>query len=229
MTNQGEYDLTLVSFRKVEKYIIFLIISYIYNVTPVYVMGIDKPKTRSDKLSSDESARSQSAKSDRKKRLTPIFFTFIISLITWLILSGQFDLFHISLGIVSSFIVAYLSGDLLFQNPIQKGFFARAVRFAIYIPWLVVQIFIANLHILKIVFHPRPVELIDPKIVKFNSTLSGQMPLFILGNSITLTPGTVTIFVNVFGTYTVHAIDQQSAEALPGEMENRIAGIFDGP
>jgi multicomponent Na+:H+ antiporter subunit E len=50
--------------------------------------------------------------------------------------------------------------------------------------------------------------------------------LFIFGNSITLTPGTVTVFVNVFGTYTVHAIDDRSAEALPGEMESRIARIF---
>lgn len=190
-------------------------------------MGIDKPKTRSDRLSSDDSAQSQSAKRDRKKQLTPILLTFIISLITWLILSGQFDLFHIALGIISSSIVAYLSGDLLFPNPIQRGFLGRSIRFAIYIPWLVVQIFIANLHILKIVFHPKPMGLIDPKIVKFNSSLSGQMPLFILGNSITLTPGTVTIFVNVFGTYTVHAIDQQSAEALPGDMENKVAEIFE--
>jgi multicomponent Na+:H+ antiporter subunit E len=67
---------------------------------------------------------------------------------------------------------------------------------------------------------------IDPKIIKFNSSLSGQMPFFVFGNSITLTPGTITIFVNVFGTYTVHAIDEKSAESLPGEMESRIARIF---
>ena len=52
------------------------------------------------------------------------------------------------------------------------------------------------------------------------------MPLFIFGNSITLTPGTITIFVNVFGTYTVHAIDKLSAEALPGKMEKKVERIF---
>jgi len=192
-------------------------------------MGIEKTEIRSGRTAQGGTAHNPSVKSARKKRFTPILFTFIISLATWLILSGQFDSFHISLGIVSSLIVAWLSGDMLFQNPIQKGFLTRAIRFVIYIPWLMVQIFIANLHILKIVFHPKPLEVIDPKIVKFNSSLSGQMPLYILGNSITLTPGTVTIFVNVFGTYTVHAIDRQSAEALPGEMENKIAGIFHEP
>jgi len=192
-------------------------------------MGIEKAETISDKTPRGDSAQTPSVKSAQKKRFMPIFLTFIISLATWLILSGQFDPFHISLGIISSFIVAYLSGDLLFRNPVQKGFMARAIRFVIYIPWLMGQIFIANLHILKIVFHPKLLEVIDPKIVKFNSKLSGQMPLYIFGSSITLTPGTVTIFVNVFGTYTVHAIDQQSAEALPGEMENKIERIFHEP
>jgi len=97
----------------------------------------------------------------------------------------------------------------------------------LYLPWLLSQVFIANLRILKIVFHPRMMDHIDPKIIRFNSKLTGQMPLFIFGNSITLTPGTVTIFVNIFGTYTVHAIDEESAEALPGDMETRILRIFE--
>ena len=189
---------------------------------------MDNAEIRSGNKPSDEPTQQPPAKSSRKYRFTPVLLTFIISLVTWIILSGQFDAFHISLGIVSSLTVAWISGDLLFQNPVQHGFISRAIRFAIYIPWLLVQILIANIHILKIVFHPKPMEKIDPRIVKFNSKLNGQMPLFILGNSITLTPGTVTVFVNVFGTYTVHAIDQQSAEALPGEMEDRIGRIFDG-
>jgi multicomponent Na+:H+ antiporter subunit E len=189
-------------------------------------MAAGKADIRSDRATQDGTGQNPAPKSVRKKRFAPIFLTFIISLVTWLILSGQFDSFHISLGIVSSLVVAWLSGDLLFQNPIQQGFMARAIRFVIYIPWLMGQIFIANLHILKIVFHPKLLDVIDPRIVKFNSKLSGQMPLYIFGNSITLTPGTVTIFVNVFGTYTVHAIDPQSAEALPGEMENKIDRIF---
>jgi len=163
----------------------------------------------------------------RRKRFVPILLTFIISMLTWLVLSGKFDGFHISLGVVSSFIVAYFSGDLLFAAPIKKGFFRQVIRFILYVPWLLYEVFIANLHILKIVFHPQMMDLIDPKIIRFNSKLTGQMPLFIFGNSITLTPGTITIFVNVFGTYTVHAIDEKSAEGLPGEMENRIVRIFE--
>jgi multicomponent Na+:H+ antiporter subunit E len=53
------------------------------------------------------------------------------------------------------------------------------------------------------------------------------MGMFILANSITLTPGTVTVFTSVMGRFTVHAIDDASAQALPGEMEDRVARIFE--
>ena len=172
-------------------------------------------------------SRQTARKGNRPKRMIPILLTFFISMATWVILSGQFDSFHISLGVVSSFIVAYFSGDLLFAAPVQKNFFRYIIRFLLYLPWLLYQVLIANLHILKLVFHPRMMDRIDPKIIRFNSKLSGQMPLFLFGNSITLTPGTITIFVNIFGTYTVHAIDEKSADGLPGEMENRIVRIFE--
>jgi len=165
-------------------------------------------------------------KGRRKHPVIPIVLTFIISMVSWLILSGQFDAFHISLGVISSFIVAYFSGDLMFRKPVKKKFLAQSVRFILYIPWLLYQVFVANLHIMKLVFHPKMMDLIEPKIFKFNSKLTGHMPLFVFGNSITLTPGTITIFVNVYGTYTVHAIDEKSAEGLPGEMENKIARIY---
>jgi multicomponent Na+:H+ antiporter subunit E len=52
------------------------------------------------------------------------------------------------------------------------------------------------------------------------------MGLFIFANSITLTPGTVTVYVSIYGRYAVHAIDAPSGQSLPGEMERRVAQIF---
>jgi multicomponent Na+:H+ antiporter subunit E len=45
-------------------------------------------------------------------------------------------------------------------------------------------------------------------------------------NSITLTPGTITIDVSIDGDFKVHAIDKASADPLPGEMEANIAKAF---
>jgi multicomponent Na+:H+ antiporter subunit E len=68
--------------------------------------------------------------------------------------------------------------------------------------------------------------LIAPEIIRFKSKFSDEMSLFIFANSITLTPGTITVYVTVDGNYAVHAIDRKSAEPLPGEMEQRVAKIM---
>ena len=156
----------------------------------------------------------------------PFALTFCIMFFFWVLFSGKFDLFHISLGIGSSLIVAAISKDLLFPSKIRPGFVICWLRFAGYIPWLFYQIFLANLRILYLVFHPRMMELIDPKIINFSSKLTNDISRTTFANSITLTPGTVTVNVSVLGKFRVHCIDEKSGQPLPGEMEKRIARVF---
>jgi multicomponent Na+:H+ antiporter subunit E len=152
--------------------------------------------------------------------------TFLILFSLWILLSGKFDLFHLSLGIISCIIITLISGDLLFPESRTKGLFLLWVRFLMYIPWLLYQIFLANLHILYLVFHPRMMDLIDPQIITFQSKLTKELSLITFANSITLTPGTITVYVSVDGDFHVHSIDEKSGEALPGEMESKIARAF---
>ncbi len=147
-------------------------------------------------------------------------------MITWLVLSGKFDLFHISLGVVSSAIVTATSGDMLLKARRLAGLPEAWLRFIAYIPWLLFEIFRANMHVMRLVFHPRMMELIDPHMIRFQTRLDNEMGRFILANSITLTPGTITVYLSIFGQYTVHAIDRASGQGLPGEMENRVGAIF---
>jgi multicomponent Na+:H+ antiporter subunit E len=144
----------------------------------------------------------------------------------WVILSGKFDAFHLGLGIISCLIVAYFSGDLLFDSPKIKDLPVSWLRFIRYIPWLLYQIFLANLHVLYLAFHPRMMDLIDPRIIKFRSKLQSDLSRVTFANSITLTPGTITVYVTMDGDFSVHAIDKKSREGLPGEMEARIARAF---
>lgn len=164
-----------------------------------------------------------------------VFLTFILLFGAWVILSGRFDLFHLSLGGISSLLVALLSADLLFQDR-QKGFSARAgeaLRLFRYILWLLYQIVLANLHVLALAVSPKHMrQELDPHIFTFKTILKGEFARFVLANSITLTPGTVTIRVHE-GTFYVHAISRKAAgdfiEAEAGsEMERRIAWIFEG-
>lgn len=160
------------------------------------------------------------------REIPPRILTFCILLGLWLILSGKYDLFHITLGIISCVIVLMFSGDLLFGRSRVTEIVRLWVRIGAYIPWLLYQILLSNFHILYVVLHPRMMELIDPSIIRFQSALKDELALVVFANSITLTPGTITVYVSVDGDFQVHAIDKKSAEPLPGDMEARIIRAF---
>ena len=162
----------------------------------------------------------------RRLYFYPFFLTFIIMFVVWVFLSGKFDTFHMSLGLVSCAIVSYLSADLLFPSRVTKGVLGQWLRFVKYIPWLLIQIVKASLHVTYLVFHPRMIDLIDPRIIKFRSKLTSDLALVTFANSITLTPGTITVYVSVDGDFKVHAIDKASGDPLPGEMEAKISKTF---
>ncbi len=154
------------------------------------------------------------------------FVTFLIFFLLWIIWSGVFDAWHLSLGVISCIIVTYISHDLLFEREkFQKKHITETVRFIKYIPWLLYQIVLANIHVVKVALHPKMNDLIDPHIIKFKTKLKRDMSLVTFANSITLTPGTITILIRE-EEFFVHALDMKVAGDLPGEMEERVGHIF---
>ncbi len=153
--------------------------------------------------------------------------TFLIMACFWVIFSSRFDLFHLCLGAVSCFLVAALSSDLMFPSGIRLSIIRRWFGMGMYMPWLLYQIFLANLHVMRLALHPRMMDMIDPKIIQFESRLKSDFSRTIFANSITLTPGTITVNVSALGKFSVHCIDTPSGEALPGEMEARVARVFE--
>ena len=163
----------------------------------------------------------------RPKRFSYAFaLSFLILFALWVVLSGRFDGLHLTMGLIASAFVAAISGDLMFTSRKPSGIFGLWLRLAGYIPWLLYQIFLANLHVMYLVFHPRMMDLIDPKIIKFDSRLNGDYARMLFANSITLTPGTITVAVTALGRFSVHCIDDPSGQSLPGKMEEKIANIF---
>ena len=155
-----------------------------------------------------------------------LVLTWALLMLTWMMLSGMFDLFHLALGAIASAIVARFSHNLLFPDGIPAGLAGTWLRFLQYIFWLLWQIFLSSVHVLKLVFHPRMHEKIDPHIMKFQSRIQNNTGRVTFGNSITLTPGTITVSITPLGKFTVHGIDRNSSDGLPGEMEERVARIF---
>ncbi len=141
----------------------------------------------------------------------------------WILLSGEFTFILITSGVVASLIVAYLSHDLFIGKPDLKTETRRVFKFIVYVPWLLWEIILANVEIAYLVLNPKP--LVDPQIVRFKPDLKTNLGILTLAQSITLTPGTVTVEANK-EEFVIHAIWQNSAEGIiGGEMQHKGKGI----
>ncbi len=166
------------------------------------------------------------ASQGKVKRGLPFVLTFMLTFCLWIFFSGRFDLFHLGLGGVSCLMVSVPGSRLIFPQGFGMLSAQTGVRFLTYLPWLFFQIFLANLHLLYLTFHPRLGKLINPKIIRFDTCLKSDMARTTFANSITLTPGTITVYAGVMGRFAVHCIDDQSGQALPGLMEKKILKVF---
>ena len=165
----------------------------------------------------------------RSKRALVIEGLFLMGL--WLHLSGRFDPFHLALGVGSVLLVMWINAPLKQTRLYIGDTFAwdRANYWALlaYLPWLGWEILLGSIQVAYLVLHPRmPVE---PCLIYFRVNLPNLAARVILGNSITLTPGTVTIRIRG-NEFVVHALTRASAEGLVhGDMPQRVSRIFHGP
>ena len=144
---------------------------------------------------------------------------FLLLFALWLVFSGHFDVLHISLGVVSCALVTTWSSDLLFPGGLSLRTLVIVGRFIRFIPWLIYQIVLANLHVVYLIFRP---DRMRPQLVRFKTKLRSDFAKVTLGNAITLTPGTITMDI-VEDEFVVHAVSDQVADGLQnGEMELRV-------
>jgi multicomponent Na+:H+ antiporter subunit E len=147
-------------------------------------------------------------------------------MVYWIVLSGKFDAFHIILGVFSCAIIALWSSSLLFNKKITVGnYLALTLKISIYLFWLLGEIVKSNIHVLKVVFSPKMNSIIEPQMITFKSKLKSDEAKYLLANSITLTPGTVTVKIDK-DEFLVHALTPLAAAGVPGDMEDKIAKIF---
>ena len=147
---------------------------------------------------------------------------FIIMLSFWVILSGMFDGFHLTLGVISCLLVAHFSGKLLFEGLKVEVRVKQIFGMLAYGPWLLWAIVLSSLEVAYIVLHPRMLEKMDPQLIRFKTKLKSKFARVTFAQSITLTPGTITVSLQD-DEMTVYALTRSAADSLPGEMERRIA------
>jgi multicomponent Na+:H+ antiporter subunit E len=149
-----------------------------------------------------------------------ILFAVLFSV--WLLFSGHFETDLITYGVVSCVAIVALTAHLGILDhealPVHLGF-----RILVYLPWLLKEIVLSNIAVAKVILDPKlPIH---PRILRVAGSQKTQVGQVIYANSITLTPGTITLDVRD-GHFLVHALTTESAEGLVGgEMNRRVAHL----
>jgi len=143
----------------------------------------------------------------------------------WVVLSGMFTPFLLAAGLATALAVASLA--LRMEIADREGHPVHLALAALtYWPWLLREIAVSAWQVTKIILHPRLP--ISPALVRFKPSQESTVGLVTHANSITLTPGTVTVEAD-HEEFLVHALTRTGADAVPGsEMDRRVRRLEGG-
>ncbi|MBQ7559439.1 MAG: Na+/H+ antiporter subunit E [Synergistaceae bacterium] len=140
----------------------------------------------------------------------------------WVIFNGRVTLEIIIAGALISFVLDMFVKKILKINFPGASFFKVLKLFPdalFYVIVLIIEIIKANLSITKLVLAPQ-IE-VEPCLVKFTTPLKTQAARVALANSITLTPGTITVSLEG-NEFLVHALNKEIADGLENSLFERI-------
>lgn len=147
---------------------------------------------------------------------------FILSLIFWLLLTFEFTFPNIIVGAVSSLICSLFFGKVFVVNVYKLLQPQRYFWFIIYLFIFIWECLKANIDVAYRVLHPAmPIK---PGIVKVKTTLKSDMAKMLLANSITMTPGTISVDIIDDNLY-IHWIYIRSED--PEIYTGIITGAFE--
>ncbi|MEE4245636.1 MAG: Na+/H+ antiporter subunit E [Kangiellaceae bacterium] len=144
---------------------------------------------------------------------------FVIALfIFWLVLSASLNPAHLIVGVLAAVLVVWISP----KSDRNKRLSLLSV--IAYGTWLFIKVMKSGIHVCKLILHPKlPIK---PQMFEHKTELQSNEELTVLGNSITLTPGTITIEVEP-GKLVVHALDEESkGDIESGVLERKAKGMF---
>jgi len=126
-------------------------------------------------------------------RLRSRICVFILAFVVWILISGVVSVQELLVGLGIAFFVALVSGGIFFKTG--KSIIGwKVFYFVAYVVLLFWEMLKANIHVAMIVIHPAlPIR---PGIVKISTGLKEDSSITVLANSITLTPGTLTVDVD---------------------------------
>lgn len=137
---------------------------------------------------------------------------FLLFFVLWIIFNGQVTLEICLFGIVISAALYWFSCKVIGYSPRYDlnilTLLPRLIRYGLTLLWEILK---ANFQVMKIVLSPRAV--VEPKLVHFVSPLKSESARVMLANTITITPGTITVSLDG-NEFLVHALDASFAKGV---------------
>ncbi|MFC1551505.1 Na+/H+ antiporter subunit E [Candidatus Latescibacterota bacterium] len=155
---------------------------------------------------------------------------FIITLAVWMLLTWSVDIQNIVAGVIVALICTIFISHIYFDNTATLFNPVRILWFLYYIPVFFIHMVKANLDVAYRVLH---VDVpIRPGIVKVTTSLKSDLGLTFLANSITLTPGTLTVDLIGSDLY-IHWINitdddpERQTEIIVSRFEKILKKVFE--
>ncbi|NNE08771.1 MAG: Na+/H+ antiporter subunit E [Gemmatimonadetes bacterium] len=147
------------------------------------------------------------------------FYLGVVLLGTWLLWSGHYTPLIISFGVASCAVVVWITHrmDTIDDESVPLE---HVLAIAIYLPWLCWQVILSSLAVARIILSPK--ISIDPGFVNPKMSQKTDLGEVIHANSITLTPGTVSVELHDHDILT-HALTKKMAdELMEGAIDRRV-------
>lgn len=151
----------------------------------------------------------------------------LLFFLVWLIFNGAITAEIIAFGVVIALLVFVFICKFM-DYSIQKEILLikKSGYFLYYVVTLVVEIVRANIAVIHLILSQR--EIVEPVMVTFRTTLKSKAARVLLANSITLTPGTITVSLRD-DNLVVHCLDKSLAEGMEDsifvKMLEKLEGI----
>lgn len=137
---------------------------------------------------------------------------FLIFFLIWVIFNGQINLEITIFGlIIAGLLFAFICKFMNYDPKMEKVVFKKSLRMIYYCMILVKEIIKANAEVIRLMTTAR-YEL-EPAVVTFKVDLNSYLLRVLLANSITLTPGTITVSLKG-NEYVVHCLDKSLAAGI---------------
>lgn len=137
---------------------------------------------------------------------------YILFFLVWIIFNGRFTLEIILFGLVISALMYGFVCKFMEWSPAKDIFFlGKSGQILRYLGLLIREIIRANMATIRMIVSP--VSHPQPVIVQFSTKLRSRTARVLLANSITLTPGTITVSLED-ERLTIHCLDKSFAEGL---------------